>query len=110
MGRKPATGRRLGIGRHALDRESRIFAVDDQAIELTIRETKILEVLAANPDRTVPCQEILDQVWGRDLQKSQSALDGVLKRFRQKLQDRQIQDIIENVKGRGYKLTSSGLA
>jgi DNA-binding response OmpR family regulator len=110
MGRKPATGRRLGIGRHALDRESRIFAVDDQAIELTVRETKILEVLAANPDRTVPCQEILDQVWGRDLQKSQSALDGVLKRFRQKLQDRQIQDIIENVKGRGYKLTSSGLA
>jgi DNA-binding response OmpR family regulator len=44
------------------------------------------------------------------LQKSQSALDGVLKRFRQKLEHRQIQDIIENVKGRGYKLTSSGLA
>jgi DNA-binding response OmpR family regulator len=104
------TARRLGIGRHALDRESRIFAVGDQAIELTVRETKILEVLAANPDRTVPCQEILNHVWGRELQKSQSALDGVLKRFRQKLQEQQIQDVIENVKGQGYKLASSVLA
>jgi DNA-binding response OmpR family regulator len=107
LGKKLVTARRLGIGRHALDRESRIFAVDDQAIELTVRETKILEVLAANSNRTVPSQEILDHVWGRELQKSQSALDGVLKRFRQKLQERQVQDVIENVKGQGYKLSRS---
>lgn len=110
LGKKRVTVRRVGIGRHALDRESRIFALDDQAIELTIREAKILEVLAANPARIVPCQEILDQVWGRELGKSQSALDGVLKRFRQKLEQQQVQDIIENVKGRGYKLASSVLA
>jgi DNA-binding response OmpR family regulator len=110
LGKKRVTVRRVGIGRHALDRESRIFAVDDQAIGLTVREAKILEVLAANPARIVPCQEILDHVWGRELGKSQSALDGVLKRFRQKLEQQQVQDVIENVKGRGYKLASSVLA
>jgi DNA-binding response OmpR family regulator len=110
MGKKRVTVRRVGIGRHALDRESRIFAVDDQAIELTVREARILEILAANPARIVPCQEILNHVWGRELGKSQSALDGVLKRFRQKLEQQQVQDVIENVKGRGYKLASSVLA
>jgi DNA-binding response OmpR family regulator len=109
LGKEPVTGRRLGVGRYALDRESRIFAVDNKAIELTIRETKILEVLAASPARTVPCKEILDHVWGRDLGKSQSALDGVLKRFRQKLEQQQVQDVIENVKGRGYRLAPSSL-
>jgi len=110
LGKKPTSARWVGVGGFKLDRNSRIFAAGDSAIELTIRETKILEVLLANPGRVVPPKEILDKVWGHDLRKSTTALESVLYRFRQKLVSHEVPDVIDNVKGKGYRLISSRMA
>ncbi|RXH53872.1 response regulator transcription factor [Granulicella sibirica] len=110
MGKAPSSTRRLGIGRFVLDRTARVLAVDEKPIPLTARETELLELLAANPERVVPTQEILDKLWQEGDKKSSAALNSALKRFRQKLDENQIQDLVENVKGRGFKLAPSSLS
>lgn len=110
LGKKPSTARWIGVGQFKLDREQRIFAAGGKAIELTHRETKIIEILAQNPARIVPATELLDTVWGNDLRKSPSALEGVLHRLREKLRGEQVQDLIENVRGKGYRLMGPRVA
>ena len=109
LGKSPATSRRIVIGRFTLDREARVLAVDEKPIPLTVKETQILELLAANPSQIFPAQEILDKVWGTELRASFVALSSALKRFRQKLEENGIQDLIESVKGSGFKLAPLSL-
>jgi len=107
LGKKPTTGCRIALGRFTLDRDSLLLSIDDTVVELNNREARILEVLAAIPARIVSVEQILDYAWDRDLERSTSALDGALKRLRQKLQKHRIRALIENVKGRGFRLASS---
>lgn len=73
---------------------------------VTQKEARILEILAANPARVVPPQELLDGAWGRrDPDKTVESLRGVIKRFRKKLGDQGFDELIENVRGQGFRLT-----
>jgi DNA-binding response OmpR family regulator len=107
LGKKPTTGRRIGFGRFTLDRDELLLSIDDTAVELSPREARIIEVMAANPARIVPVRELLDHAWGQDIQRSPSALEGAIKRLRYKLQKQGITTFIENVKGRGFRLSVS---
>jgi DNA-binding response OmpR family regulator len=109
MGKVQSSTHRLGIGRFVLDRKARVLAADEKPIPLTARETELLELLAADPKRVVPTQEILDKLWEPGDKPSTSALNSALKRFRQKLDENQVHDLIENVKGQGFRLAPSHL-
>jgi len=109
MGKAPSGTRRLGIGPFVLDRKARVLASDEKPIPLTARETELLELLAADPERVVPTQEILDKLWEPGDKPSLSGLKSALKRFRRKLDENQVQDFIENVKGQGFRLAISRL-
>ena len=104
LGKKPTTGKRIGFGRFTLDRDQLLLSIDDTAVTLSPREARIIEVMAANPARIVSVKELLDHAWGQDLTRSPSALEGVIKRLRSKLQKQGIATFIENVKGRGFRL------
>ncbi len=55
-------------------------------------------------------QDLLAKAWAsRDLEKHPEALKGVLKRLRKKLEEHDIPDLIENVKGRGFKLLAPSI-
>jgi DNA-binding response OmpR family regulator len=107
LGHSGTKVQRIEVGTFQLDPESHVLSANDTPIQLTRKQTKILQVLAANPARTVPTQELLDKVWGADIRKSPSVLDGALSRLRAKLREHDIDDLIQNVKGRGFKLIAS---
>lgn len=109
LGTKPSTARWVGAGPFKLDREHRILAIGDKAIELTIREAKVMEVLAATPNKVFTSEEILDKAWGQNIRRSPAGLDSVLYRLRQKFQAQHVQDLVENVKGKGYRIAPSSL-
>ena len=110
IGKLPSTTHKLGIGNFTLDREQRVLDANKKGILLTVRETKILEVMVASPSKIFSPEELLDKAWtARDLQKNPAALKGVLKRLRKKFEDHDVPDLIENVKGRGFKLLAPGL-
>lgn len=108
LGSKPKTGRRIGFGGFTLDRDELRLSTNDKAVDLTVREAKLIEVMAANPARIIPVEELLDYAWGEHgLQRSPSALEAVLKRLRHKLQKHGIGASIEHVKGRGFRIQHS---
>jgi len=96
--------RRVVVGRYMMDRDSSVLALDDQSMLLTNREFRLLEKLAANPDRIVSQTELLDDVWGDDLRRSTKALAAAVKRLRRKAEKHGIPEFIENARGIGYKL------
>jgi two-component system phosphate regulon response regulator PhoB len=109
LGTRPSTARWVGAGQFKLDREHRILAIGDKAIELTIREAKVMDALTTSPNRVFTCEEILDKAWGHDIRRSPAALESVLYRLRQKFQAERVQDLVENVKGKGYRLAPSSM-
>lgn len=104
LGGKPSATRFAGTDHFKLDRQERRLAVGHKSIDLTVRETKVLEMFVTNPKRVFTCEEILHKVWGHDIRRSATALDSLLHRLRGKFQQHKIEDLIENVRGQGYKL------
>jgi len=106
-GKRPSPTHRLGVGRFVLDKSYHVLATSEKSISVTAKELRILEILAINPSRIVPSQELLDGAWGgRDLNKTLDSLRGVIKRFRKKLGDSGFEALIENVRGQGFRLVS----
>ena len=98
--------RRIRVGRFTIDREARILLADEKPVSLSNREIRLLEKLAASPERIVSSEEILNDVWGDDLRRSPLALASSLKRLRQKMEKQGLGDPVENIRGRGFKLSS----
>jgi DNA-binding response OmpR family regulator len=110
LGTKPSTTRFAGTNHFKLDREQRMLAVGHQSFELTVREMKVMDMLTASPTKVFTCDEILAKVWGADIRRSPTALESVLHRLRQKFQENQVQDLIENIRGKGYRLAVPSVA
>ena len=107
---KQSTTRNLGIGPYTLDRERHVLITDEKPISLSFKEFMILQTLASDPRRIVSQTEILDCAWRNgDLDKSPAALAGALTRLRKKFAQHKIEDMIETVKGQGFKLAKTGL-
>lgn len=99
--------RRVAIGRFTLDRKARVLLADETPIILAYREMKLLETLASSPARVFSPDEILDEIWGDHIRRSQPALAGLIRRLRQKMARNGLPDPVENIRGRGFRLLSS---
>jgi two-component system alkaline phosphatase synthesis response regulator PhoP len=76
--------------------------VDGETVELRLprKEFELLYFLASNPGRVFSRQELLDAVWGSDVYVIDRTVDVHVRKIREKLAD----DVIETVKGVGYRL------
>ncbi|SFE81566.1 two-component system, OmpR family, response regulator CssR [Paenibacillus algorifonticola] len=83
--------------------ERRVFWHEDE-IEMTLKEFKLLQTLAEQPNRAFSRDELLDQVWGDDYFGSERAVDDLVKRLRRKINELPI----ETVWGHGYRLKMEG--
>jgi DNA-binding response OmpR family regulator len=105
LGRVPDNNKRIPVGRFLLDAEAHVLSANDTPVHLTTKETRILEVLALEPSRTVPTQELIDRVWGHGLKKPAAMLEVALTRLSLKLREHKLDDVIENVRGQGFRLS-----
>jgi two-component system phosphate regulon response regulator PhoB len=92
----------LRRGALQLDAERHRCTVDGEAIELTAKEFRLLEVLMSRPGHVMTRQRLLDDVWGSDITVTERTIDTHLKRLREKLGA--AGDSIETVRGVGYRL------
>ncbi|MDB4354253.1 winged helix-turn-helix domain-containing protein, partial [Akkermansiaceae bacterium] len=75
--------------------------------DLSEREVSLLRYFLANPDRPVPRDELLRHVWRIDPHKIETrTVDMHIAHLRKKLQDDD-QEVLETVRGRGYRLSVS---
>ncbi len=91
-------------GSMMLDRTARQFFARGQLVELTPKEFDLMGFLM---DRAGACQsrdEILDQVWGISYETGTNVLDVLLHGLRRKLARHGLKDVIQTVRGVGYRL------
>ncbi len=73
---------------------------DEQELRMPRKEFELLYFLASHPGKVFSRQEILDEVWGRDVYVVDRTVDVHVRKIRQKIGS----EYIETVKGVGYRM------
>lgn len=76
-----------------------------RALDLTRREFDLLAYLSANPGRIFARAELLDRVWGTDFIGTERTVDQHIAQLRHLIGA----ELIETVRGRGYRLVDPNL-
>jgi two-component system, OmpR family, alkaline phosphatase synthesis response regulator PhoP len=93
----------LPFGEFSLDRRRGELLRGEESVPLNAQEYRLLEFLAANPDRVIGREEILDLVWGYDSETTTRTIDVHVAKLRQRLGESELPRHILTVRGRGYK-------
>ncbi len=93
----------LEAGGVTLDLRRREAVVDGRGVELSAREFTLVETFMRHPGQVLSREQLLDRVWGFDFDPGSNVVDVYVRFLRRKLG----KDIIETVRGMGYRLRSS---
>jgi DNA-binding response OmpR family regulator len=86
-----------------LDLLTRKAQVGDREVELSAREFILAETLLRHPGQVLSRQQLLSNVWGYDFDGGSNVVDVYVGYLRKKLGT----DLIETVRGMGYRLTAN---
>jgi len=90
----------LSAGNVVLDLRTRQVKVGDRLVELPAREFTMAEMFCRHPGQVISREQLLDYVWGYDYNPGSNIVDVYVGYLRKKLGS----DIIETVRGMGYRL------
>ncbi|MEM5016991.1 response regulator transcription factor [Metabacillus indicus] len=97
----------LEVGSTVLNREQMTITSGDTVIELPAKEFKLLYKLLSNPKKIFTRQQLMDEIWGYDVQSMDRTVDVHIKRLREKLSAVKDFEIV-TVRGLGYKAEKRG--
>ncbi len=80
---------------------------NDEKINLTLHEFELLKYLIRNRGRVINRDELLDEVWGKDVIVSPRTVDTHVANLRKKIEKGpENPQLIISIRGRGYKISS----
>lgn len=94
----------VSAGRFSVDEAARRITFDNQAIEISPMEYRLVAYLASRKGQTVPAIELATHVQGRDDDAAKNAIEAIVTRLRKKTAP----DSIQNRRGFGYLLADDG--
>ena len=108
LARRPAETQptRLTAGDLTLDPASRQVWRGGREVQLQNKEFRILEQLMRNPNRVLSRDQIAEYVWDYDFPAVTNVIDVHIKSLRRKLADPYPGQLIQTVRGAGYRLIS----
>ena len=89
---------------YTLDLHLSLLKYKDQEIELTRNEFRILYYFFMNDERVISKEELLEKLWNDKYYLDENILLVNINRLRKKAEEVGIKDLLENVRGKGYKL------
>ncbi len=92
----------------ALDTLAKAVKIDDRAVELTAYEYRVLEMLMMRPGQVITKAELTDQLYDQDFERDSNVLEVLITRLRKKLDPDRSLNLIETLRGRGYRIADSG--
>ena len=101
--RIPPPRNRIVCGDVTLDLDDARVLRSGREVTLTRREFDLLAFLAAHPGRVFGRGDLLDKVWGEDYVGTERTVDQHVAQLRGRLGE----DLIETLRGRGYRLAGS---
>lgn len=100
-----ATSTVLTAGNLTLDPDAHRVQVDTEVIDLAQTEFKLLHFFIGHPDRVFSRAQLLDHVWGVNHYVDERTVDVHILRLRKALRAHGIDDLIDTVRGAGYRMT-----
>jgi DNA-binding response OmpR family regulator len=79
----------------------------DEEIKLTLKEFRILEYFMRRPNQTVKRVDLTDNIWDFDYDSFSNTLEVYINRLRTKIDNGNGNNLIETVRGIGYKLKTA---
>ncbi len=102
--RKGASHAVLRSGKLSLHTGEQTVRWDDHAIQLSPTEYRILEVLMYRPRFLVPKRELLEAIYDFTWEHHSNVIEAHVSNLRRKLRLVSGSDLVETVRGRGYRL------
>lgn len=94
----------LEVGNIVLSPSTRKVTQAGKEIRLTLKEFGLLEFLMRNAGQIMEREKIITSVWDFDVDVFNNVVDVYINKLRVKLGDNQNQNIIETIRGIGYRL------
>lgn len=91
-------------GQLAMDLARHEVTIQHQPVDLTLKEFELLRFLLQNRGRVMSRNFLLDEIWGYDYFGETRTVDVHIRNIRKKLGDYNMEDMIETVRGVGYKV------
>lgn len=89
----------LEVGDIQIDRERYLITFKGKEMAVPRKEFELIYLLASKPGKVFKRDEILNEIWGRDIIVGDRTIDVHIRKLREKLGE----DLIKTVKGIGYK-------
>ena len=90
--------------RLSIDTRAQQVTVDDNVVDLTAYEYRVLAYLATQGGRVISKSILLDHLYDEDTDRDPNILEVFIRRLRQKLDADKSLNPIETLRGRGYRL------
>ena len=97
---------KIPMGRFVLDTAAQRMLFDDEEIDVTAFEYKVLEYLILNADKVVSKSELSEHLYEDDFDRDSNVLEVIIGRLRKKLDPEKVLNPIETLRGRGYRFRS----
>lgn len=97
---------RLSAGPLLLDKAVHCLKVRDQLVELAPTEFRLMAFFLENQGRVFTRDELLRRAWSRNIKAGQRTVDVHVRRLRQILEPFGCQDLIQTVRGFGYRFAT----
>ncbi len=92
-----------------LDPANRLVSVHDQFISMGPTEFRLLHFFMTHPERVYTRGQLLDQVWGSNVYVEERTVDVHIRRLRKVLEQDGYDQMIQTVRGSGYRFSSRGM-
>lgn len=94
----------LRFGDLALDLVTRRLFLNEQAIDLTMKEFELLKYLMSHPREVLSRERILENVWGYNFQGESNVIEVYIRYLRLKMEHEGRKRLIHTIRGVGYVL------
>lgn len=96
----------INLGALLIDPESHQVSLNGVDIMMSPTEYKLLYFFATNPNKVLSRNQLLDNVWGDNVYVEDRTVDVHIRRLRKILEAQGCADLVQTVRGFGYKLVS----
>ena len=84
--------------------DANMVCINDKKIEMTNKETLVLEYLIKNTGKVVSREQIMENAWDKEHTDDERVVDTLIKRIRRKTNVEGVHFKISSVYGKGYKI------
>ena len=93
------------LGDLILDTEQHRLSIGDKQLEVSPTEFRLMQFFMTHPDKVYSRTQLLDQVWGRSVYIEERTIDVHIRRLRKILAEYGREDLVQTVRGFGYRFS-----